>query len=98
MIRNNCNYTHKVEAKSTGKFGAREKGLACPGVDKYSGKKWEMITEKLPETVLSRKGLFTDKGKVVIFTVATHSENDGNGTGSTRQRRGRWIYLDRSYG
>ena len=40
-IRNNCNYTHthKVQAKSTCKFGAHDKRLACLGVDKYSGKK-----------------------------------------------------------
>ena len=46
MIRNNCNYTHKVQAKSTCKFGAHDKRLACLGVDKYSGKKCKTIAER----------------------------------------------------
>ena len=39
-------HTHKVQAKSTCKFGAHDKRLACLGVDKYSGKKWETIAER----------------------------------------------------
>ena len=31
-------HTHKVQEKSTCKFGAHDKKLACLGVDKYSGK------------------------------------------------------------
>ena len=45
--RNNCNYTHKVQAKSTCKFGAHDKRLACLGVDKYFGKKCETIAERV---------------------------------------------------
>ena len=44
--KKNCNYTHKVQAKSTCKFGAHDKRLACLGVDKYSGKKCEMIAKR----------------------------------------------------
>ena len=61
-------HTHKVQAKSTCTFGAHDKSLACLGVDKYSRKKWETITEDFSETVLSRRRLFTGKGKMVIFT------------------------------
>ena len=32
-------HTHKVQAKSTCKFGAHDKRLACLGVDNYSEKK-----------------------------------------------------------
>ena len=39
-------HTHKVQAKSTCKFGAHDKRLACLGVDKYSGKKCETIAER----------------------------------------------------
>ena len=39
-------HTHEVPAKSTCKFGAHDKRLACLGVDKYSGKKCEMIAKR----------------------------------------------------
>ena len=39
-------HTHKVQAKSTCKFGAHDKRLACLGVGKYSGKKCEMIAKR----------------------------------------------------
>ena len=39
-------HTHKVQAKSTCKFRAHYKRLACLGVDKYSGKKWETIAKR----------------------------------------------------
>jgi hypothetical protein len=40
-------HTHKVQAKSTCKFGAHDKRLACLGIDKYSGKKCENDREKI---------------------------------------------------
>ena len=39
-------HTHKVQAKSTCKFGAHDKRLACLGVEEYSKKKCGMIAEK----------------------------------------------------
>ena len=39
MIRIYYSYTHRVKAKSTCKFGAHDKRLACLGVKEYSGKK-----------------------------------------------------------
>ena len=39
-------HTHKVQAKSTCKFGAHDKTLAFLGVDKYSGKKCETIAKR----------------------------------------------------
>ena len=38
-------HTHKAQAKSKCTFRAHDKGLACLGVDKYSGKKWETIVK-----------------------------------------------------
>ena len=62
-------HTHKVQAKSTCKFGAHDKRLACLGVEEYYEKSVKRSRKDLPETVLSRRGLFTSKGKKVIFTV-----------------------------
>ena len=62
-------HTHKVQAKSTCKFGAHDKRLACLWVDKYSGKKWETIAERFVENSSLSEGLFTGKGKMVIFTM-----------------------------
>ena len=62
-------HTHKVQAKSTCKFGAHGKRLACLGVGKYLGRSAKRSRKDLPETVLSRRGLFTGKGKMVILTV-----------------------------
>ena len=90
-------HTHKVQAKSTCKFGAHDKRLACLGVDKYSGKKWKRSRKDLPETVLSRRGLIRGKGKMVIFIVVPPSENVTNRKITTRQRREHWFHLDRSY-
>ena len=39
-------HTHKGHAKSTCKFGAHDKRLACPGISKYSWKKCETIAER----------------------------------------------------
>ena len=49
-------HTHKVQAKSTCKFEAHDKKLACLGVGDYSGKNAERSRKELPETVLSRRG------------------------------------------
>ena len=77
-------HTHKVQAKSTCKFGAHDKRLACLGVEEYSGKNAERSRKELPETVLSRRGLFMCKGKVVIFSSCKHGANDSIETGSTK--------------
>ncbi|MDD0429629.1 hypothetical protein PS008_25175, partial [Shigella sonnei] len=47
----------------------------------------------LPETLLSRKRLVNGKGKMVIFRMPKHGENDTNRTGSTKQRSGLWNHL-----
>ena len=39
-------HTHKVQAKSTFKFEAHDKRLACLGVEEYSEKKCETIAER----------------------------------------------------
>ena len=67
-------HTHKVQAKSTCKFGAHDKRLACLGVEDCSGKSAERSQKYLPERVLSRRGLFMCKGKMVIFRMCKHGE------------------------
>jgi hypothetical protein len=70
--------------------------VACLGVKEPSKRGAESPRKELPETVLSRRGLFTGKGKMVIFTMPKQYENDTNMTGSTRRRSGLWNDLDRS--
>ena len=55
-------HTHKVQAKSTCKFGAHDKRLACLGVDKYSGKKCEMIAKRFAGERFSLKGAGVGQG------------------------------------
>ena len=62
-------HTHKVQAKSTCKFGAHDKRLACLGSANTPGRSAKRSRKDLPETVLSRRRLFTGKGKMVIFTA-----------------------------
>ena len=62
-ISNNCNYTHKVQANSTCKFGAHDKRLACPGVDIYSGKKWETTTERFARNSSLSEGAVYGQGQ-----------------------------------
>ena len=56
-------HTHKVQAKSTCKFGAHDKRLACLGVDKYSGKKWEMTAEKFARNSSLSEGAVYGQGQ-----------------------------------
>ena len=70
--------------------------VACLGVMKAPGISAEILRNESPENVLSQRGLIRGKGKKVISSMSNHSENDGNRTGSTRRRRGRWIHLIRS--
>ena len=72
--------------------------VACLGMKDPPERSAEGPRRRLPETVLSRRGLFMDKGKMVIFTVSKQYENDINMTGSKRRRRGLWNHLIRSYG
>ena len=90
-------HTHKVQAKSTCKFEAHDKKLACLGVGDYSGKRCRTIAERVAGNSSLSEGLFMCKGKKVIFTVSNHSESVTNRTGSTKQRSGLWIHLKRSY-
>ena len=68
-------HTRKVQANSTCKFGAHDKRLACLGVEEYSEKKCETIAERFAGNSSLSEGLFTCKGKKVIFIVSNHSEN-----------------------
>ena len=56
-------HTHKVQAKSTCKFGAHDKRLACLGVDKYSGKKCEMIAKRFAGNSSFSKGAIYGQGQ-----------------------------------
>ena len=67
--------------------------VACLGMKKTPGRCAERSQKDSPETLLSRKGLVNGKGKMVIFTVSNHSENETNRTGTTRRRSGLWNHL-----
>ena len=56
-------HTHKVQAKSTCKFGAHDKRLACLGVDKYSRKKCEMTAERVAGNSSLLEGAVYRQGK-----------------------------------
>ena len=58
-----------MQAKSTCKSAAHDKRLACVEIDKYSGKKCGTIAARFAGNNSLSEGLFTGKGKVVIFTV-----------------------------
>ena len=73
-------------------------GCGLPGDEEGSGEKCGTIAERIAGKGSLSKGLIRGKGKKVIFNMSNHSENDGNRTGSTRQRRGRCIHLIRSCG
>ena len=75
-----------------------DESCGFPGDEGTIGKECGESAELTAETVLSRRGLFTDKGKRVIFTLSKQYENDTSMTGSKRRRSRRWIHLDRSYG
>ena len=51
----------------------------------------------MPEIVLSRRGLFTGKGKVGISSMSNRSENDTNRKSSMNREHERWNHLNRSY-
>ena len=56
-------HTHKVQAKSTCKFRAHDKRLACLGVDKYFEKKCETITERFAGNSSLSEGAVYGQGK-----------------------------------
>ena len=60
---NATKHTHEVQAKSTCKFGAHDKRLACLGVEEYSGKKCIIITEKIAGEWFSLRGAELEQGK-----------------------------------
>ena len=70
--------------------------VACLGMKKAPGRSAVKPRKDLPENILSRRGLIKGRGKMVIFSVPKHNESDTNRTGSTRQRNGLWIHLNRS--
>ena len=91
-------HTHKLQAKSTCKFGAHDKTLACLGVEEYTGKKCGAIAERGAGNISLSEGLFTGNGKTVIFRMFKHQENGPIEKGSTNRKIERWNHLIRSYG
>ena len=63
-------------------------------IRKKRGESAELIAGK---SSLSKR-LFRGKGKMTIFRMRTHNENDNIMTSSTRRRRGLWNHRNRSYG
>ena len=58
--------------------------VACLAMKKAPGRSAVKLRKDLPETVLSQRGLFTDKGKMVIFRMCKHGENDSIRTDSAK--------------
>ena len=56
-------HTHKVQAKSTCKFGAHDKRLACLGVEEYSEKKCETIAERFAGNSSLSEGAVYEQGQ-----------------------------------
>ena len=67
--------------------------VACLGMKETPGRCAERPRKESPEILLSRKGLVNGKGKMVIFTVSNHSENETNITVSTKRRSGLWNHV-----
>ena len=63
-----------------------------------TGEKCGVSTELIAENSSLSEGLFTGRGKIVIFSVSKHYDNDTNLTGLRRRRSGIWNHLNRSYG
>ena len=53
-------------------------GCGLPGDEEYSGKKCEMVAERFVGNSSLSQGLFTGKGKMVIFRMLKHGEDDTN--------------------
>ena len=63
-------HTHKVQARSTCKFGAHDKRLACLGVDKYFGKKCGTIAKRFAgNSSLSEGAVYVQGQKGHIHSV-----------------------------
>ena len=56
-------HTHKVQAKSTCKFGAHDKRLACLGVEEYPGEGYDQLSEKFAGERFYLKGDELEKGQ-----------------------------------
>ena len=59
-----------------------------PGDEEDTGEKCGEAAERFAGNSSLSEGLFTCKGKKVIFIVSNHSENETNRTGSMRRRSG----------
>ena len=91
-------HTHKVQAKSTCKFGAHDKRLLAWGVEKSFVKKWETIAERFAENNSLSKGAVYGQGENRYFRTCKHQENGPIEKGSTNRKIERWNHLIRSYG
>ena len=72
-------------------------GVACLGWKKSPGESARSSRNESQENVLSRRGLNKGSGKMVIFRISKHGENDSIGKGSMKRRSGLWNHLNRSY-
>ena len=56
-------HTHKVQAKSTCKFGAHDKRLACLRFEEYSGDGCDQFSEKFAGERFSLRGTELEEGQ-----------------------------------
>ena len=68
-------------------------GCGLPGVEEITKKKCEKLAKRIAGKRSLPEGLIKCKGKMVIFRMLTHGENDSIGTGSRKQRSGLWNHL-----
>ena len=69
-----------------------------PGVEEITKKKCERLAGRIAGNLSLYEGLNKGRGKMFIFRMSKHGENDSIRTSSTKQRSGLWNHLILSYG
>ena len=72
--------------------------VACLGMKKAPERSAVKPRKGSPKIVLSRRELIKGRGKMGIFSMPKHNENDTNRKGTTKQRSEHWFHLIWSYG
>ena len=68
-------------------------GCGLPGVEEITGRKCEKLAERIAGKRTLSEGLNKGRGKMVIFRMSKHGENDSIGTGSMKRGCGLWNHL-----
>ena len=87
-----------MQAKSTCKFGAHDKRLACLGFEEYTGEAYDQCPEKFAGERCSLRGAELEQGENGHFQNCKHKENSPIKKSSMSRERERSNHLIRSYG